>query len=432
MGVLRTVTALEHEFIPIVSDGGTMAPDPLEATRPWLLPSEAEQLMRLNDHRSSFCQRYHGGVKLAQYCGIVRLTTCVLEILPKLGEEDDFTPSEVKRGRAALLSMLHGARQLPMTTVGSAPQQIATGPLLDTFIEAFLDSALQQAREGLLSRYVPHADDLRVLKGRLVSQGHVRRNYARPHLLYCEYDEFTTDNPYNQAVQAALLACRDGIVRTTTYRKWAEVRARFASVTERHMTAADVERLPQDRTTRRYGPLLRWCVWLLGLQSPSLRVGAAAAPGLLFDMNKLFEAYVVRRYEDETMPSQIVLRQGPIRPLGAIDGNDVFRLKPDVTVWDTAPNGEPSTIVRIADAKWKRVDRQASDWGIAQSDVYQLIAYGLRYGCQKLELVYPVLGDVPIESQSVHVDGSELGAGRLTITARLMPISTEIDTAPAA
>jgi 5-methylcytosine-specific restriction enzyme subunit McrC len=43
----------------------------------------------------------------------------------------------------------------------------------------------------------------------------------------------------------------------------------------------------------------------------------------------------------------------------------------------------------VVDAKWKRLDPHAADFGVDEADVYQLLAYALRYGCPQLELVYP-------------------------------------------
>lgn len=261
MGGLRTVTVLEHEVIPVFEGGH--APDVSAEGAPWLSEAEAQALLRLNDLRRGFCQRLSGGIKLAQHCGIVRLPTCVVEVLPKVGMADARTTDELERSRGALLAMLHSARQVAITKIGSAPQQAVRAPLLDIFIEAFLHCALEQARRGLISRYVAHADDLPVIKGRFQAHGHVRRNLARPHLLHCEYDEFTADNAYNRAVRATLDACRTWLINGNTQRLWFETHARYVSISSVRMSAKDVASLPRDRTTHRYAPLLTWCEWIL-------------------------------------------------------------------------------------------------------------------------------------------------------------------------
>lgn len=421
MGGLRTITVLEHEVIPIIvgHDEPAVAADAISC----LSEAEAQALLRLNDLRRGFCERLAGGIKLSQYCGIVRLPTCVVEVLPKVGMADARTPDELESSRGGLLSMLHSARHLAITKIGPVPQQAVRAPLLDIFIQSFLQCALDQARRGLLSRYVAHTDDLPVIKGRFQAHGHIRRNLARPHLLHCEYDEFTADNAYNRAVRATLEACGPWVSRASIQRMWFETHARYASVSAVKMSAADVARLPRDRTTHRYGPLLTWCEWLLAMASPAMSAGTSQAPGLLFDMNKLFEAHVANLEEAGAGTDRIVHRQGPPRPLATHCQVDAFVLKPDITVWHTGPDGAAAGIDRVVDAKWKRLNPRAADFGVDEADVYQLLAYALRYGCTSLELAHPR----PSTTESFpHPPAFKLQAagltGNITINVKLVPL----------
>ncbi|MDO9604410.1 McrC family protein [Hydrogenophaga sp.] len=425
MGGLRTVTVLEHEVIPVFE--GDHVPGISEAAPQWLSEAEAQALLRLNDLRRGFCQRLSGGIKLAQHCGIVRLPTCVVEVLPKVGMGDARTADELERSRGALLAMLHSARQVAITKIGSAPQQAVRAPLLDIFIEAFLHCALEQARRGLISRYVAHADDFPVIKGRFQAHGHVRRNLARPHLLHCEHDEFTTDNAYNRAVRATLNACRTWLGNGNTQRLWFETHARYASISSVRMSAKDVASLPRDRTTHRYAPLLTWCEWILAMASPAMSAGATQAPGLLFDMNKLFEAHVAKREEDAAGPDQIVRTQGPPMHLAVRGATGVFLLKPDITVWRVGQNGAASSIDRVFDAKWKRLNPAVPDYGVDEADVYQLLAYAMRYGCSALELVYPMpdglAAHLPPPAFKIMTAGDDQNS-EIVVTVKLIPLWT--------
>lgn len=385
---LRIISVLEHEVIPVIENGDVT--DLWAGSDPWFTQEEAQALLLVNEVRRGFCQRLSGGVRFAQHCGIVRLPNCVVEVLPKIGLDDARMSHELDRSRGALLAMLRSAGQITITNVGPVPQKAVRAPLLDIFIEAFLHSALEQARRGLLSRYMTNVDDLPVVKGKFQAHGHVRRNLARPHLLHCEYDEFTTDNGYNRAIRATLEVCRTWVERAATQRLWFETHSRYAGITSVRISGSDVARLPRNRTTRRYETVLKWCEWLLSLASPALSAGAQQAPGLLFDMNKLFEAHAARLEELASGSERIVSTQGPPLHLANRGSDDVFLLKPDITVWHIGQDGSPSTIDRVVDAKWKRLEPQASDFGVDQADIYQLLAYAWRYGCTTLELAYPM------------------------------------------
>lgn len=398
MNSLRTLTVLEHELIPIMSTG--LASD---AYRVWVTEAEAQALLNLNQARKGFCQRVTGGIRLAQYCGVVKLDSCILEVLPKVGRDVDHVPGEVDQARTALLTMLHAARHLTIADLGTAPQDQVRAPLLDIFIQAFLQCALVQAKKGLISKYVGTEDNLPAVKGRFSAHGHLRHNLARPHLLHCNYDEFTPDNAYNRVVKATLEACRGWIQAPKTQRLWFEAYTRFAHVSSVRIFSAAVARLPQDRTTRRYRPLLKWCEWLLKVDSPTLSAGMVEAPALLFDMNRLFEAHVTRLEEAAADDLQQIYSQKPWTTLATLHGEGVFALKPDITVWQSATNQASPQITRIVDAKWKRLNPLAPNWGVDQSDIYQMLAYAIRYRCRHMELVYPAPGRVGPSEQTMPV-----------------------------
>ena len=185
------------------------------------------------------------------------------------------------------------------------------------------------------------------------------------------------------------------------------------------MSASDVAKLPRDRTTRRYDQVLTWCEWLLSLTSPALSTGMARAPGLLFDMNKLFEAYVSGMVEQASGDNFVVHRQGPAQALAARGAADAFMLRPDITVWQTDSDGGAGNIHRVLDAKWKRLDPHEAQWGVDQADIYQLLAYAVRFGCTQLELVYPQPGVALSASDGLpmfEIADSALGSVRIQVT----------------
>lgn len=417
MGPSRVVAVLEHETVPVFAD----AREAGDYAGAWFSEEDAEALLRISETRSGFCRRVASGMRLAQYCGVVPLPSCTLEVLPKLGLDADRGPGEAGRARRALLAMLRRAGRLPLTSLDDVGQALERSFLLDVFVRAFLLCAIAQARRGLLSRYVAHREDLSVVRGRFDARAHFRRNVARPHLVHCEYDEYTVDNPFNRAILAALGACKPWITQSRTEQLWFEARTRFENVAAIRMKAQDVEALrPLNRTTRRYDEVLTWCVNLLAFQSPGLRAGRASAPGLLFDMNKLFEDHVASLLEDEAPAANLVRRQGPRLALARCGAAQVFAMKPDVSVWHADRSGSPAHVEQIVDAKWKRLKLDADDLGADVSDIYQMLAYGARYGCEKLTLAYPVaeaLSDAPPKSFEIL-----LADRPVRVDVRLIPL----------
>ena len=427
MKTLRTITVEEHSYIAITADAGIVETASAAPDQPVISETDALMLDSLGLRRPGFCQRVLGGVKLSQHCGIVRLNSCVLEVLPKVGFEETRDAACMAQSRAALLSMLHAARSLRLTMLQAAPQAPVYAPLLDVFIEAFLRCALERARHGLLSRYVPHSESLPVIKGRFDVQTQLHRNAATPHLLHCLYDEFTVDNPYNRAILATISLCRSWMHREQTHRLWWETHSRYANVSHTVVTSKDVARLAKDRTTHSYVSVLTWCEWLLAMLSPSVSMGQLKAPGILFDMNKLFESHVTILERASTDEFHRIELQGPMKALAVAGATQLFFLKPDITVWKTNGNGSDSYVERIVDAKWKRVQPETDDWGIAPSDIYQVLAYAIRYQCRHVELAYPrpntLAADACAPIFKIEIPGSQ-GMENVEVHVRLIPLLT--------
>ena len=101
-------------------------------------------------------------------------------------------------------------------------------------------------------------------------------------------------------------------------------------------------------------------------------------------MEQVFEDFVTdsfRRYQR----CYRVRAQGPQKAMASIGGRPAFSMKPDVSLLSGGK------VALVLDAKWKSIDatRDHPKHRISQDDLYQLHAYGARYGCNAVALVYP-------------------------------------------
>ncbi|MGO4416430.1 McrC family protein [Cupriavidus sp. KB_39] len=465
--------AFEREPIRVAPDGEVAAlrqrarsdglpPDGRDdAGRLVLTQVEAEALERVNATRPDFCSRTLKGLALSKHCGLVRLAadwaggSVVLEVLPKIwdghGGAAEAGAAEraagAGRARRALLHMLAAASGLSIAELDMAPQAAARATLLDLFIRSYLREALKVAKGGLLTRYVESEGDLPVLRGRMLLVETERLATTRPGLVRCLHDELTHDNPYNQALLAAMACCRPHVRQATTERLWGEARAFFGGVSFVRVDAKRVAGLKRGREMIRYREALRWAEQLLGLLSPSLTAGASEAPTLLFNMEPIFESWVAR-HERRRAPEgiEVSLKGSPRylssvahrRPtavtgddssVGAPQGraagrvNTAFRLMPDVLLWPDGVDREEGTPAAIVDAKWKALDPSKKDWGVDEKDAHQLVAYLTRYGCLAARLAYPALSAVGLPPQGPPSFEIALPAGAVaTIDVELVPI----------
>jgi 5-methylcytosine-specific restriction enzyme subunit McrC len=324
----------------------------------------------------------HRTLKFGPFCGVLQTEQLAIEILPKIDQGSD--SSEDMRG--LLVAMLARAGQLGSKRVGDAGLGQQHSHLLDIFIEDFCSQVKSALRGGAIAQYSEWTANLNTIRGRLELTGHVRANALDRSRLLCRFDERSLDNPYNQALKGVLRMLRGFALSPRTQAMVAAFLHRFDEVSDRRVTARDIDGLRLDRTIRHWEPTFARARWLLSGLYPDVRTGDAAGSALLFNMEKLFETVLGLRIRHACQMHGnghlSVGLQGPMMNLATAG----FQLRPDITI----QNGDKS--VAILDAKWKHLDLGEPNSGVSSGDVYQMNAYASRYRCERLALVYPASG----------------------------------------
>lgn len=345
-----------------------------------------------------------------------------IEILPKV----DLTPAEDRSGRAAarrglpnaaagqrpdaraasdeatrcvFLTMLRDWRGLGEAQLDAAGiRDVARFDMLEAFVQLFLASVVRLARRGLARQYRTREANLACLRGRILFPRHVRVNLADRSRFYVGYDEFTANRPANRLIHLALRRLATVARRPANRQRIHQLRIAFSDAPPSARPDDDWAQHRVDRSMRHYDPVMPWVRLLLLRRGLATFAGRHVNRALLFPMEEVFEDFVtaaVRRHQRRFA----VRAQGPMRPLAeeCRDGErrGAFWLKPDVALLEQAAapgtdHGMKREPVRfILDAKWKRLDSREPNHGISQSDAYQLFAYGKRYGCRQVALLYP-------------------------------------------
>ncbi len=327
----------------------------------------------------------HCGIRLGPFCGMMRVGELTLEILPKVAGD---TGADA---RGVLIAMLRAAGELMPDSVGSAGLALQKLHLLDVFILDFCARVNGLLRRGAIRRYDPREENLATVRGRLHFAEDARRNTFDRSRMFCRYDELSPDNAHNRALKFVLGRLLGRAMGAEAKASVNGLLRRMEEVGSRPCTAVDMERLPFDRLTRPWRPVFHRAAWLLRGLHPDVRAVEAEGACLLFDMERLFEAFVgaVLRRRWNGSDARVVL-QGPIRPFALGFKGPAFRMRPDVAV--VGPDGQATL---IADAKWKRLDLRVAGSGVAREDMYQMAGYAGRYRCRDLALLFPSGDGVP-------------------------------------
>lgn len=164
------------------------------------------------------------------------------------------------------------------------------------------------------------------------------------------------------------------------------------------VTVADASPALITRLNQRYEPLLNLARLFLDSSALQLAAGDLRTFAFVFDMNQLFEAFIVsfiRRYRDEILPSDLKgcrlhpQSRGITFHLARRNGRSVFRLRPDLVF-----RAMDSSFPLLLDTKYKILDTGDRGLGVAPDDFYQMFAYANRYDCPRVLLIYPQTADI--------------------------------------
>jgi len=165
-----------------------------------------------------------------------------------------------------------------------------------------------------------------------------------------------------------------------------EVLLRFSDVTSHVATVDEATRLTFDRATQHWQSVFERCAWFLRGLHPDVFSGSEKGICLVFDMNRLFEAFASLAIAHAISDRDLRIHfQGPQKALMRDTlGTEAFRLKPDIVVMHRS-----GQTLLIADAKWKLIDADDAARTMSASDVYQMLAYARRYEVDEVVLIYP-------------------------------------------
>lgn len=365
----------------------------------------------------------HGrrGLRARGVVGIIATQDCTLEILPKIdfqGEEGDKAVGSIRR---RLIHMLSIALDMKIEAGQMTSLDWQRDTLLEILVRLFSEKLLDALRHGMPRRYAGVEEDLPALRGRINLTRQFSVLAAEPVKLACRYDVLSSDIALNQIMKAAVARLVRVARNGDNQRRLLELRSAYADIADVPIAFLRWDEVVLDRTNRRWSALLNLARLLLGERFQTTSAGDSSGFSLLFEMNTLFEEYIarslVRALADQDI--RVVSQGGRLYCLETEERRGLFQTRPDILL------KRGNAVVQVIDTKWKRVAGRMDDpkQGIAQADVYQMMAYGQLYSCSKLTLLFPHHAGLAT-SEGIQ------NSNRITSSERLLEVAT-IDIATA-
>ncbi len=335
-------------------------------------------LIKLNDlNEGQYFNVIHKGIKFTSYVGVLQIDDLLIEVLPKI----EGHTAEKNQWRDALIEMLKVTKHLKVNSLGNANVAKQNIHLLDIYFDWFLTEVEQLIHQGLIKQYYKQTKNVFALKGKLEFAGHIRQNIVHQERFYTTHQIYDKDHLVHQIIAVALVVIEKLSKGTYRYARCKSLGLDFPQVKSINADANTFKRIAHNRKNEPYKTVLAIARLIILNYSPNVKSGNEDMLALLFNMNDLWEQYILIKLQQQAEDWEVT--------------GQSFK-----TFWESKTI-RPDIVLRhkvqknlsvIIDTKWKNYCYSS----ISSQDLRQIYVYNDFWDAKTGMLLYPAAQETQI------------------------------------
>lgn len=322
-------------------------------------------------------------LKSNKYVGVIHFEGYKINLLPKVFYDSDkeYNEDDVTVINNHVLWWLSYCRKIKFpnyqTSLGSSKSDF-----FEVLIYLFSKYTRELLSNSIYQQYEEINKELSFVKGRLNTTAYINENISRGrwHKLNCTYDAFVFDNKFNRIIKSVtkLLFGVTGSLENKKYLR--EILFILDEVSDIRATAEECASIEFNPMFGEFETVRDYCYLFLSNSISFDYKNDLKLFAFLLPMEYVFEDFIFgfidKEIEEINAKSQNTSKH--------LDVGKTFALRPDLFL-----ELEHKNI--IADTKYKIVysDEKDPKKGISQSDLYQMLAYAIRFNIDEIILFYP-------------------------------------------
>jgi len=353
---IKSIKVFEHQLLKL---GGAFKRHHLEA------------FSKLNAlHDDCYFDLRYDGLKFKNYVGVIQVDGLTIEILPKIDSHED--DKELWQG--VLIDMLKATKKLKVQEVGNANVTRQNIHLLDIYFEWFLREVELLTRQGLIKQYYQETKNVKALKGKLEFSGHIQKNLIHKERFYTTHQIYEKDHLIHQVLSYALEIIEGFSKGTYIYSKCKSVQLDFPEVRKCYIERSTFSKIKYNRKNAPYKTALEIAKFIILQYAPNISSGKEKMLALLFDMNSLWEEYVLVKLK------KAAAERKEIEVFGQKSKSfwQGITIRPDIVI-------EKKEETFVIDTKWKNIKYSKP----STQDLRQMYVYNDYWDSFKAVLLYP-------------------------------------------
>ena len=356
-------------------------------------------------------------LKSNKYVGVIHFEGSKINLLPKIfyNSEKDYSTNEVNQIQNHILWWLSYCRKIKFPNY-----QASLGSAKSDFFEVLIYLFSKYTRELLNSsiyqQYEEVNRELSFIKGRLNTSEYINENLSKGkwHKLNCTYDAFVFDNEFNRIIKFVTTLLFNVTSSQDNKKNLREILFILDEVSDERATAEQCSRISFNPMFGEFETIRDYCQLFLTNCISFDYKNDLKLFAFLLPMEYVFEDFIFGFIDKEL--EQVTAKAQ--RSDTYLDEGKAFNLKPDLWL-----KTEHKSL--IADTKYKIVysDEMDPKKGISQNDLYQMLAYAVRFEVDEIILFYPNTIKQEQEEETELIIKDALADGKeISIRAFQLPI----------
>lgn len=356
-------------------------------------------------------------LKSNKYVGVIHFNGQKINLLPKIfyDAEKDYSTNEVSHIQNHILWWLSYCRKIKFpsyqTSLGSSKSDF-----FEVLIYLFSKYTRELLNSSIYQQYEEVNSELSFIKGRLNTNEYINESLTkgRWHKLNCSYDAFVFDNEFNRIIKFVTTLLFNVTFNQENKKFLREILFILDEVSDERATAQQCSRITFNPMFSQFETVRDYCELFLNNCISFDYKNDLKLFAFLLPMEYVFEdfifGFIEKELEEITAKSQ--------RSDTYLDEAKTFNLKPDLWL-------KTDTKSIIADTKYKIVYANETDpkKGISQNDLYQMLAYAIRFNVEEIILFYPnTIIQIQDKETELMIKDSLAGDKEIIIKAFQLPI----------
>lgn len=314
------------------------------------------------------------GIQFNEYVGAIQVGSTLISVLPKADKRKKDDDAEKKKWNQVLIDMLRAVHGFNVKAPSSSHLKIKNNSVLDLYFELFVIETEYLLHRGLVKKYRKTEGNLNALKGSLQFSKQISKNLVHKERFYSKHSTYDTEHLLHIILYKTIQVLKRINTNSALVGRINALVLNFPEMPNQKITESDFDKLVFNRKTISYKKAIEIARLILLYYHPDLSKGRNDVLALMFDMNALWEQFVLVSLKKTHV---FKVRGQASKYFWKPEGGKRRSIKPDITVSTNENN-------YVLDTKWKLVDSKPSI-----EDIRQMYAYHHYFEARKVVLLYP-------------------------------------------